>query len=104
MASKIISSQKYLHSDIVAEKRSAQDYDVTVSPEMAYDGGTYRVILDGHHSLEAARLDGVDPQYIEATHQMCDYLHLCRADPEQFLALARIDCDYYDIETGVVEW
>jgi len=101
---KILSSQRHVDESIVAEKRADADYAVTVSPVLSYDDEEYVVVLDGHHSLEAARRDGVEPEYIVADSSTCDYLHLAESDPEEFLNLARIDSDYYDVETGVVEW
>jgi len=100
----IISSQRHLDGEIVAAKRAAHDYVVTLSPEFCLGGVQYQVILDGHHSLAAARLDGVDPVYRVATVQVCDCVALLDTSIEDFLAAAWIDSDWYDIETGVSAW
>lgn len=101
----IISSQRYTNDEIVAAKREAQDYTVTLSPAFEVEGVEYQVILDGHHSLAAAKLDGAEPEYIEATKQTADTVALIeRGEIEDFLVATRIDSDYYDIKTGSDVW
>lgn len=101
----LISSQRYLDDEIVAAKRAARDYVVSVSPEFQVDGETYTVVLDGHHSLAAARIDGVEPEFTVATVQDNDTIELLvRGSVDDFLALHRIDSDFYDVETGVDVW
>lgn len=71
---RLITNQKYLDRDIVNEKRAERDYEVQVTPEFTdAKGSTYRVIIDGHHSLAAAIADGVPPQLIEADYQASEY-------------------------------
>jgi len=101
----IISSQRHINDEIVADKLAAQDYTVTLSPVFEIEGDEYQVVLDGHHSLEAARQAGVEPAFIEADKQMADTVALIeRGEIEDFLAATRIDSDYYDIETGRDVW
>jgi hypothetical protein len=100
----IISSQRHLDGEIVAAKREARDYRVTLSPEFAVDGVRYQAILDGHHSLAAAKLDGVDPSYSVATVQVSDNVALLDTSVEDFLAATWIDSDWYDVETGLNVW
>lgn len=99
---KIISSQRYIDDDIVEAKRIARDYVVVISPAFAIEPwGDVQVVVDGHHSLAAARLDGVEPDYVEATIQMADVVGLIEAGRlEDYLEATRIDSDYYDIATG----
>jgi hypothetical protein len=105
MATTILSSQRYINDEIVAEKINSNDITVLVSPEFSYAGGVYRVVLDGHHSLQAAKEMGVSPICVEATNLECDYIGLIeKGEIEEFLQLARIDADYYDIDTGHIEW
>lgn len=60
----IISSQRHLNESIVEDKRANKDYDVIISPEFEIEGETYAVVIDGHHSLAAAKKDGTEPVYI----------------------------------------
>lgn len=98
-----ISSQRHRDDEIVAEKQGAKDYDVLVSPEFYVPDwdATVRVILDGHHSLEAAKRDGAAPTFLEADAMDHDAVGMiARGDIEGFLEAAHIDDDYYDVSTG----
>lgn len=74
----LITNQTYTDPNIVAQKRADADYEVQVSPVIvdAQTGGRYRVVIDGHHSLEAARLDGVAPQLVEGGYGSSDYFDI----------------------------
>jgi len=63
---KLITTQSFTDDDVVKEKQENHDYAVLVTPEFQLDGEPCRAVLDGHHSLEAARRDGVEPIMIEA--------------------------------------
>lgn len=96
----VISSQRYLDPAIVAAKAAAQDYSaqyVTVD----VDGITYAVVLDGHHSLAAAKQAGVDVEWehLEDMQREAD-----RMGAEDFLAAHHLGDDYYDVETGLGVW
>lgn len=71
----LITNQSYIDPDIVNAKRVIGDYCVQVSPVFtdAVSGVQYRVVIDGHHSLAAARADGVAPILQEATFDVGDY-------------------------------
>jgi hypothetical protein len=100
-----ISSQRHLNDEIVAEKISHADFEVAVSPAFEIDGETYRVVLDGHHSFAAAQIAGVDPVFVEYDATDNDKVALLdRGEIEDFLELAHIDSDYYDISTGKDVW
>ncbi len=104
-AMKTISSQRYIDEKIVSEKIAAKDFEVAVSPSFEVDGETFRVVLDGHHSLEAARQAGVSPTYTEYTATEHDAIGLLDAgDVETFLEVVHMGDDYYDIETGLTVW
>lgn len=101
----IISSQRYIDDQIVAEKLAAEDFVVTLSPSFAYADGQFQVVLDGHHSLAAARLAGVSPEYIEANRSTNDTVsYIDRGQIEEFLLVACIENEYYDIATGKEPW
>ncbi len=100
---KIITSQHYLNDDIIAQKSADRDYDVFVSPVFTIDGETYRVILDGHHSLAAALADAVAPVITEYTATQHDAIGLLD-DPELFLRAVYMDGDYIDAITRTLVW
>jgi phage-related protein (TIGR01555 family) len=79
----LITNQLRLDPAIVEGKRGAQDYDVQVSPVImdVVTGKKYRVVIDGHHSLGAARLDGVPPQLIEGGYGESDYFDADSGSP-----------------------
>lgn len=100
-----ISSQHYLDDDIVAAKLVAQDFEVSVSPEFEFDGQTIRVVLDGHHSLAAAKLAGVEPEWVTADARTNDTVALLeRGDIETFLEVTWGDGDYYNVDTKECVW
>lgn len=99
------SAQRFLDEAVVAEKQDAKDYDVLVSPVFSYDGKQIRVVLDGHHSLEAAKRDGVAASMIEADATDSDRITVLeRGDIEDFLEMSWVDADYYDTATGRDIW
>lgn len=100
MAYTVISSQRYLDDQIVQIKRDNRDYTVTVSPEFDIDGVSMRVVIDGHHSLAAAKADGVTPDFIEATIQDDDRIAMLDHNINDYLTVCYIDTDWYDISTG----
>ncbi len=100
----IISSQKYLDDAIVAQKLAAGDFLVTLSPEFEVDGETYQTIIDGHHSLAAARLAGVSPEFETAGTENDNLIMLDNGRVDDFLEATYIDSDWYDIEDGVPVW
>ena len=98
---KTISSQAYRDDEIVAEKLINKDFMVCVTPVFVIDGGEYRVVTDGHHGLEAAKLAGVDPVFVEQSIRENDNIAMLEnGQIEMFLEHAYVDTDWYDIETG----
>ncbi|MBP2301558.1 hypothetical protein [Azospirillum picis] len=99
----LITSQHYLNDEIVEEKRAAQDYVVTLSPEFEYAGERYQVIIDGTHSLAAALLDGVEPE-VEVAGRENDTISLLeRGNIEGFLEAQWTDGDYHHFGLEFVE-
>lgn len=83
---RLATSQHFLDEARVAEKAAAGDYEVMVSPEFSVRGRPYQAVLDGNHSLAAARRNGVEPDLIEATPQVHDaVLRLRQGDVKGFL-------------------
>jgi len=79
----LITNQLRLDPLIVEGKRGAKDYQVQVSPVImdVVTGKQYRVVIDGHHSLEAARLDGVPPELVEGGYGESDYFDADSGSP-----------------------
>lgn len=57
----IYSVQSYREERIIEEKRENKDYAVKVA-YIADDENMIAMLVDGHHSLAAALLDGVEPE------------------------------------------
>ena len=101
----LISSQRYINDEIVAEKIANQDFEVQVSPEFEIDGMLVRVVVNGHHSFAAAKQSGIDPVFCEQDASENDMVGLIEQGRiDDFMAIARIDSDYYDVTTGEDVW
>lgn len=98
----LISSQRYIDWDVVAEKIAAADYVVNVTPEFEIEGvGAVRAIIDGHHSYAAAIEAGVSPVFVELTATENDRIALINSgDIDGYLEAAYHDSTWYDVETG----
>ena len=93
--------QAYRDDEIVAEKLANEDFIVYVTPVFVIDGEEYRVVTDGHHSFEAAKLAGVDPIFVEQSIRENDNIAIIESGQiELFMEHAYVDTDWYDIETG----
>lgn len=71
---RLVSNQTFVDPAIVAEKIMAGDYAVQVSPLFIDpEGNRYRIVIDGHHSLAAAKQAGVPPELVEGDYGSSDY-------------------------------
>lgn len=101
----LISSQRYIDEGIVAEKMAAEDFEVLVSPTFQYDDQAFRVVLDGHHSLAAAKEAGATPVFVVADSTDHDAIGLLEnGEAEDFLSVVHLGDDYYNVETGMDIW
>jgi hypothetical protein len=101
----LISSQRYLDENTVAEKTAAADFDCSVSPVFVVDGVEYQILLDGHHSHAAAVRAGRPPVLVLATEQVNDRIALLRdGDIDGFLAACHGGDNYYSVSTGQDVW
>ena len=101
----LISAQEYRNEGIVSSKVAAGDFEVQVSPVFIIDGVEYQVVVDGHHSLEAARIAGVDPEFVVQTARDNDTIALLEiGNVEDFLAAHIVDGEYRFVETGNYVW
>jgi hypothetical protein len=96
----LISSQRYLDRDIVAQKIRDGNFDVKVTPRFEIDGESVRAIDDGHHALEAAIRSGNKPNFIENTATMNDRIGLLDdGNIDGFLEAAYHDAPWYKFAT-----
>lgn len=104
----LISSQRFLDPDIVAQKLASHDFGVLVSPEFNLPdlvNEPLEVLLDGHHSYAAARQAGVQPDFTVATPQVHDAVtFLENGDIDGFLNAVHQGDDYFDVNTGKFAW
>lgn len=101
----LISAQEHRDDEIVAAKIAAGDFEVQVSPVFVVDGVEYQVVVDGHHSFEAARVAGVDAEFVIQTARENDTIALLdRGQVGDFLAAHMIDGEYRFAETGNYVW
>jgi hypothetical protein len=63
MTAPLISSQRYLNDALVRRKAAEFKIFVVRTVEVELRGVHYRVLLDGHHNLAAARMAGVEPTW-----------------------------------------
>ena len=105
MIDKLITSQHFIDANIVAQKITAGDFEVQVSPEFEIGGETFRVILDGHHSLAAAIEAGIAPTIIEQDAASNDRVALlATGDIETFLEACWMDGEYQYAVSGKSVW
>ena len=96
----LISSQRYLDEEIVTTKQAAHDYTVQCAVVIV-EGVEYMVVVDGHHSLEAAKRDGVEPDLEECESET---FRFAGRNPELFLEQHHHGDDYYYCATGRTVW
>jgi hypothetical protein len=96
----LISSQRYLDPEIIAEKQKNKDYVVTISPAFEANGETMQVVIDGHHSLAAAKKDKVKPKFVIAKKQNDDRIGLLEKSVDDYLESNYMDSDWYDVKSG----
>ena len=93
-----ISSQKYLDQAVVDQKIDNSDFVVT----LATISDDYQVVIDGHHSFEAAKQAGIDPIFVESDYNYMSEVECIGFD--NFLAAHYIDSAWYDVESGCDEF
>ncbi|MDF3929850.1 hypothetical protein [Pseudomonas putida] len=99
----LISSQRYLNREVVARKAAKFKVFVVRTVDLAMRGRVYRIILDGHHNLAAARLIGAEPKWkgppAKFERMMSSMSAQSLAD---FLINNLTDSDWYFHDTGQV--
>lgn len=101
-ATPLISSQRYLA--IATVMRKAQTFKVftvrTVDIELR--GVMYRLLIDGHHNLAAAKLAGVEPKWLGPSIKTQRVMQKIGNRFPEFLINNLTDSDWYYVETGQV--
>lgn len=97
---KIISSQRYIDDQTVETKKQELIGEESVNipvVDIEVDGIEYSVVVDGHHTMAAAKELGIaiNFEHIEDSEGLTGI---------KFLEARYIDSDYYDIETGIDEF
>ena len=100
----LISSQRFVDDEIVAQKITAQDFTVLLSPVFVIDGEEYQVVMDGHHSYHAALEAGVEPAYHMQNATENDRISLLNEDVNLFLEACYHEDDWYNIKEGYTIW
>jgi hypothetical protein len=93
-----ISSQRFLDQDVIDQKIADNDFVVT----LATISDDYQIVIDGHHSLEAAKQAGVEPIFIESEYNYLAEVECIGFD--NFLAAHYVDSAWYNIESGYEEF
>lgn len=99
----LISSQRHLDAGRVADKAARFKVFIVHVVDVTLRGKPYRLLIDGHHNLAAARAAGVEPTWRGPTAK---WRRIQTAVPaaefERFLINNLTDSDYYFVGTGDV--
>lgn len=97
-----ITSQLERIESIVAEKQAAQDYEVTFVRVTMDDGEEIALVIDGHHSHEAAKRDGADPVWIDDTDKYASEIN--HLGGNGFCDAHNCGDGWWEINTGKAAW
>ena len=97
-----ISSQRFLDQNIVNAKIAASDFVVMTATIIDDDGEEYAVIIDGHHSFEAAKQTGNEPVFEESDYNYQSEVEFIGFD--DWMEQHWIDSEWYNIETDGLVW
>lgn len=102
-APRLISSQRYLSSQVVMRKARTFKVFVVRTLDIKLRGTRYRVLLDGHHNLAASRMAGVEPTWKGPPAKFERLMR--KMPPEEFAAFLinnLTDSDWYFHDNGNV--
>lgn len=103
MMARLISSQRFLDPVLVARKACTFKVFIVCVAEVTLRGQPYRVLIDGHHNLAAARQAGVEPTWRGPAKKFARIMAtIPKAEFERFLINNLTDSDWYDVDTGAV--
>lgn len=99
----LISSQRFLDPTKVTDKAARFTVFIVNTDDVELRGRMYRILIDGHHNLAAARQRGVEPTWRGPTAK---WARARAAEPpevfERFLINNLTDSDWYYVDTGLV--
>ena len=99
----LISSQRYLNRDVIAKKAASFKVFVVRTVTLDIRGKHYRILLDGHHNLAAARLVGAEPTWKGPPAKFERIMRCMSADSFAALMINNLtDSDWYFHGTGEV--
>lgn len=103
MTAALISSQRYLDPDKVLHKAGRFRVFIVRTVEMELRGRRYRILLDGHHNLAAAKMRGVVPTWRGPSNRTRQVLRELGADAFARMLINNLtDSDWYFVESGDV--
>lgn len=103
MEPRVISSQRFLNPEIV--QRKAEQFRVFVVRTLDIDlrGRRYRVMLDGHHNLAAARLAGIAPTWKGPSRKTRRVIEQMGTEAFACMLINNLtDSDWYDVISGQI--
>ncbi|MDE4918383.1 hypothetical protein ACUXAV_000425 [Cupriavidus metallidurans] len=99
----LISSQRHLDRKKVAVKAFSFQVFIVRVADVTLRGKPYRVIIDGHHNLAAAKMAGETPTWRGPNAKWKRIREqMGAADFERFLINNLTDSDWYYVDTGLV--
>lgn len=99
----LISSQRYLYPKKVQRKAETFKTFIVSTLTIELNGTLYRVLLDGHHNLAAAKLLGVEPEWRGPSLKMQRFIKRhTKTEVAQFLINNLTDSDWYFVDSGLV--
>lgn len=99
----LISSQRYLNREVVISKAVKFKVFVVRTVDLEMRGKVYRIILDGHHNLAAARLIGAAPIWKGPPQKFKRIMKSMTADSfAAFMINNLTDSDWYFHDTSQV--
>ena len=97
---RVISSQRYRDDDLVEEKREAlalSNATMVTLPVLPVGTDDLYILIDGHHTRDAALALGLTVEYRVLTRHEHD---LAGLSGDALLQAAHLGDDYYDVATG----
>lgn len=103
MNAPLISSQRFMDRALVQWKAATFKVLIVSVMDVELRGRPYKVLLDGHHNLAAARFINVQPTWRGPSRKMRRIrASMPPADFERFMINNLTDSDWYYVETGEV--
>ncbi len=103
MTAPLISSQRHLDPHKVLRKATRFQVFVVRTTEIELRGRLYRILLDGHHNLEAAKMLQVDPSWRGPSNKTRRVMRQMGAEAFARMLINNLtDSDWYFVESGEV--